>query len=139
VSIEADKSYQMKILAVGLADNTAGDKQCIEMELGCPDGKMWHRIWLTPATSARVRKTLAEFGIDASAPEFWDGNCALLMGMDAHVETELNEYNGKTSVRVKWFNGPKRARESAPLTPEKVASIAALFASPSDSDDSVPW
>jgi hypothetical protein len=128
----------MKVANAGLADNAAGDKQCIEIELTCAEGRMYHRLWLTPATKERVAKTLAEFGIDAADPEFWEGNAKALVDQEATVETELNEYNGKTSVRVKWFNGPKRTRESVPLAPSKIASIAAMFAAPAD-EDSVPW
>lgn len=139
MSIEANKTYTMEITAAGLAENNAGDKQCIEMEIACPDGKLWHRLWLTPATKERVSKTLAEFEIDAADATFWEGDCVRLVGQTATVETELNEYNGKTSVRVKWFNGPKRARERMPLAPSKVDAIAAMFAATSDDSDSVPW
>lgn len=137
--IEAGKKYAMKIVAAGLADNTAGDKQCIEVELHCAEGKLYHRLWLTDATKKRVAKTLEEFGIDAKDATFWESNAAPLVGQEATVETELNEYNGKTSVRVKWFNGPKRVRESAPLPPSKIASIAAMFATEAGDEDSVPW
>ncbi len=135
--IEPNKTYAVEILDAGLAENNAGDKQCIEMELGCESGKLWHRIWLTPATKERVAKTLAEFGIKATDGAFWDANCAALVGLKATIETEEHEYNGKTSVRVKWFNGPERNREKAPLPPSKVSSIAAMFTA--TEDDSVPW
>lgn len=139
MSIEADKQYKMKIVAAGLTDNAAGDKQCIEVELTCAEGKLYHRLWLTDATKKRVAKTLEEFGIDAKDAEFWESNAAPLVGHEATVETELNEYNGKTSVRVKWFNGPKRVREVTPLAPSKVASIAAMFAADAGDEDAVPW
>ena len=135
--IEAGKTYQMEIVTAGLAENAAGDKQCIEVELACQDGKLWHRIWLTEPARERVAKTLAEFGIEASDAEFWNGNCAALVGKTATVETELHEYNGKTSVRVKWFNGPNRKRETKVLPPSTVALIAAMFTtvSPDEADD----
>lgn len=136
--IEAGKTYTMEILDAGLAENNAGDKQCIEMELGGESGKLWHRMWLTAATKERVAKTLAEFGIKASNGEFWEGNCQSLIGLKATVETEEHEYNGKTSVRVKWFNGPERSRDKAPLPPSKVASLAAMFCAEPVGDD-VPW
>jgi hypothetical protein len=139
VSIEAGKTYPMDIVFAGLADNKAGDKSCIEMELASADGKLWHRLWLTPATKERTAKTLAEFGIKASDAAFWESDCAALVGQKASVETEDHEHNGKTSVQVKWFNGPNRNRERVPLPPSKVASIAAMFAASADDEDSVPW
>lgn len=142
--IEANKTYSMEIVSAGLAENKAGDKSCIEMELACADGRTWHRLWLTEATRERTAKTLAEFGIKAADAAFWESDCAALVGQMASVETESHEYNGKTSVRVKWFNGPKRSREREPLPPSKVASIAAMFSgveatTESGDDDGVPF
>ena len=144
--IEANKVYSMEIISAGLAENKAGDKSCVELELACESGRLWHRLWLTEPAKERVAKTLAEFGISAGSQDFWDANCSALVGQTATVETEEHEYQGKTSVRVKWFNGPKRARESKPLPPSKVSAIAAMFSdvppvvADDDSDgDSVPF
>jgi len=133
VAIEANRAYQMEITAAGMADNAAGDKTCIEMELLCEEGKLWHRIWLTEAAKARTATTLAEFGISASDSSFWVENCQRLVGQIADVETEENVYNNKTTVRVRWFNGPNRkARVSKAPTQEKVAKIATMFADDSE-------
>lgn len=140
MSIEAGKTYSMEIVSAGLAENKAGDKQCIELELSCADGRLWHRVWLTPATRARAAKTLAEFNVKASDPAFWEGGCAALVGQTASVETEEHEHNGRTSVQVKWFNGPNRQRERVPLPPSKVEAIAAMFAYvEADDDESVSF
>ncbi len=135
--IQANQTYQMTIAAAGLAENAAGDKTCIEMELFHPDGKLWHRLWLTEATKKRVGTILAEFGINAADSSFWVEGCTRLLGMTATVSTKEETYNSKTRIVADWFNGPNRkAKESKPASQEKVAAAATLFA---DFEDEIPF
>ena len=100
-------------------------------------GRIYHNMYLTKGTAPQVAKTMGEFGYsveDVKKPDFWKTVIPQLIGQKAYITTMLNEYNGKTSVKVEWFNGMPRAKR-APV--EGIENdIASIF---EDLDDSVPF
>lgn len=90
-------------------------------KLVCEHGTIWHNMYLTKATAtskgtaAQVAKTMGEFGYsvdDIKKPDFWKTVIPQLIGQKAYITTVLNEWNGKTSVKVEWLNGMPRAKRA---------------------------
>lgn len=84
-------------------------------KLVCEHGTLYHNMYLTKATAPHVAKTMGEFGYsvdDVKKPDFWKTVIPQLIGQKAYITTALNEYNGKTSVKVAWLNGMPRAKRA---------------------------
>lgn len=77
---------------------------------------IWHTEWITDKTKERFVKRMGDFGIEPGvleSEEFWEDPSVLLAGKKANIETESDDYEGKSKIKVKWLNGLERKASSA--------------------------
>jgi len=85
---------------------------------------IWHTEWISDKTKENFVKRMKAFGIEPDvleSEEFWEDPAVLLAGKKATIETESDDYEGKSRIKVKWLNGQERKASSASV-------FASLFA-----------
>jgi len=110
-----DRDYEVIIDDVFLDKSKEKQTPYACFKVVCEHGILWHNMYLTKGTAVHVAKTMGEFGYsvdDVKSPDFWKTVIPQLIGQKAYITTALNEYNGKTSVKVAWFNGMPRAKRA---------------------------
>ena len=133
-----DRDYEVIIDDIYL--DKSKEKQtpyaCFRLE-NAEHGRLFYNMYLTKGTAKQVAKTMGEFGYsvdDVKSPDFWKTVIPQLIGQKAYITTVLNEWNGKTSVKVGYLNGMPRAKR-APV--EGIENeIASIF---DDLESGVPF
>lgn len=113
------------ITVVGTKETPAIRIPLIVKEGECEGQTINATLWLSDKAFDNTIKRLAEvFG--------WDGNLDALhngegfAGMPCRIETEIEEHEGKSELRVKWLNHIDGGG-SGPIDPEKASSIIAML------------
>ena len=140
MSYQAERDYEVTIDEVNLIKSAKKGTPGIEFRLVHADhGNIYHTMYLTEGTKSYVAKTMQEFGFsveDIKHSGFWSGLGDQLNGKTAYITTEINEFNGRTSVRVKWFNGVEHKREKKEIPEGVVGDITSLMA---DLEGEIPF
>lgn len=117
MAYEANQQYQVTVSGAGLTFSSQG-RPGLEVYFTHPDhGEIKEVMWISEKTQERVEKTLREvFGIAPERyenPLFYEEAAMYLSGKQCFITTSLDEWQGKSRVRVQWINKePKKAAES---------------------------
>lgn len=123
----------------------------LALEGDAGEGRIFHDLYLTEKTKERTAKTLAEFGFDTDEKvRAVIDEPSALVGMKATILTNLDEWQGKQTVKVRFLNGPHRSNviEITQPSPAAKASALALFGGPAvplatdsdaDADPEIPF
>lgn len=130
MAYEANQQYQVSVSGAGLTFSSQG-RPGLELYFTHPDhGEIKEVLWISEKTQERLEKTLREvFGITPERyenPLFYEEAGSYLSGKPCYITTALDEYQGKTRVRVQWINReakkPAEAIDKAKLA-RKAAEI----------------
>ena len=89
-----------------LSANEDGTKVSLGVIFDVDGDQVWGRIHFTEKSMELARKSLKSIGFDpdAHALDEFQRDPKLCVGNKAEIVIEDHEYNGKTSLRVKWIN-----------------------------------
>lgn len=113
-----DRDYEVTIDSVVPTKSKVKGTLGLEFQLVHPEhGRIWHYLWFanTEKSKLSAAKTMQGFGIsvdELKSKDFWSRIGPTLEGQKAYITTQLNEYDGKTSVKVQFINGMPRAKRA---------------------------
>ncbi len=156
--IEAGKKYDAKVVSADFTESSSKGTPGVHIRFDLFDGSgerltsRYKTVWLTVANKDRFEKDMNTLGVPTEAlatDEFYSDPGKFLVGAECSLAMENEDYNGNTTVEIKWINSRGRATKAA--SADKVALAKSIFASVSqemggyeakglrDDDDGVPF
>ena len=105
-------NYKGTIMSHGLAESSKNHTPSVKLHIRAEydldsktpvDGKIFYAdLWLTDSAVDRTAETLRDIGFTGMDFEELNGDC--LEGYQVEITTEFEEWNGKTSEKVRFVN-----------------------------------
>ncbi len=154
--IEAGKKYDAKVISADFTESSSKGTPGVLVRFDLFDGggqRLTSRsktVWLTVANKDRFEKDMNTLGVPSEAlagDEFYADPGKFLVGAECRLAMEDEEFNGETTVEIKWINS--RGRPTKAASADKVALAKSIFATvsqemggytaPGLSDEDVPF
>jgi hypothetical protein len=96
--------------------------------------------WLSEKAAERTAKTLDEaFGREWDI-KMLDAGKSPFLGQKCRITVEVEEYNGQPRHKIKWLNPlESKARETEPLSSDRLATLNERLAAARASDDEISF
>ena len=129
MALEGGKVYDFVIRNPRLGASSTKGTPSLSFTLESPEGKVFHDEWITAGRRTQIVKNLVAIGLteeEASSKDFWK-NVRVLEGRKVNATLEVDATSTKGRLRVKWFNGPKKASVPKPDADNALSKIADVF------------
>jgi hypothetical protein len=132
--MQPDTRYLIKVVSAELAESTKKGTDALDVEVEITEGdcageRAVASLWLTDGTRDQVKRTLKDLGVPTdqlAGDEFWRTPMKFLQDAAGSIVTEADDFG---EIRVKYLNGPSRARNKPSRdVPTAAKRVAGLFA-----------